>query len=316
VSPGRPLGRSVGGVEWLNYHHFFYFWMVAKEGSIVAASKQLRLAHPTVSGQIHRLEEVLGEKLFAQSGRQLVLTEAGRVAFRYADEIFTLGREFLDTIKGRAGRGRPLRLVVGVADVLPPSLVRRFLEPAFRIGQPVRVVCRADKSVAEFIAELALHRVDVVIADGPAGRTPPIRAFSHLLGECGTTFFAEAKLAAAVRRKFPLSLDGQPFLLPGAPSALRRGLEQWFDGQGIRPMVVAEFDDSALAKDFGRQGMGVFAAPTVIESEVVHDYGVRVVGRAKAVRQQFYALSVERRIRHPAVAAICEAARQEIFAGK
>lgn len=303
-------------MEWLNYHHFFYFWVVAKEGSIVAASKQLRLAHPTISGQIHRLEEVLGEKLFVRSGRRLVLTDAGRVAFRYAEEIFSLGREFLDTLKGRAGHGRPLRLVVGVADVLPPSLVRRFLEPAFRIGQPVRVICRADKSVAEFIAELALHTVDVVIADGPAGRTPPVRAFSHLLGECGTTFFAEAKLAAATRRKFPLSLDGKPFLLPGAPSAVRRALEQWFDGQNVRPRIVAEFDDSALAKDFGRQGMGVFAAPTVIEAEVVHDYGVRVVGRAKTVRQQFYAISVERRIRHPAVAAICEAARQEIFAGK
>ena len=303
-------------VEWLNYHHFYYFWSVAKAGSIVAASRQLRLAHPTISGQIHRLEEVLGEKLFVRRGRDLALTDAGRVAFRYADEIFSLGREFLDTLKGRATQGRPLRLVVGVADVLPPSLVRRFLEPAFRIGQPVRVICRADKSVAEFIAELALHTVDVVIADGPAGRTAPIRAFSHLLGECGTTFFAEAKLAAALRRTFPLSLEGKPFLLPGAPSAVRRALEQWFGAEKIRPRIVAEFDDSALAKDFGRQGMGVFAAPAVIEAEVLHDYGVRVVGRAKAVRQQFYAISIERKIRHPAVAAICEAARQEIFIGK
>lgn len=303
-------------MEWLNYHHFLYFWVVAKEGSIVAASKQLRLAHPTISGQIHRFEEVLGEKLFVHSGRHLVLTDAGRVAFRYADEIFSLGREFLDTIKGRATSSRPLRLVVGVADVIPPSLVRRFLEPAFRTGQPVQVICRADKSVAEFIAELALHTVDVVIADGPAGRTPPIRAFSHLLGECGTTFFAAPKLASATRRKFPLSLDGKPFLLPGAPSAVRRALEQWFGAQDIRPRKVAEFDDSALAKDFGRQGMGIFAAPTVIEAEVLHDYGVRVVGRAEAVRQQFYAISVERKIRHPAVVAVCEAARQEIFAAK
>jgi LysR family transcriptional activator of nhaA len=210
-------------MEWLNYHHLLYFWVVAKEGSIVRASEELRLAHPTISGQIHRLEEVLGEKLFTRRGRHLVLTEAGRVAFRYADEIFSLGREFVDTLKGRAS-GRPLRLVVGVADVLPPSLVRRFLEPAFRLGQAVRVICRADKSVEEFIAELALHRVDVVIADGPAGPGIPIRAFSHLLGECGTTFFAAAKLAASTRRKFPRSLDGTPFLLPGAPSAVRRAL--------------------------------------------------------------------------------------------
>ncbi|XXY44935.1 transcriptional activator NhaR [Sorangium sp. So ce269] len=301
-------------MEWLNYHHLLYFWVVAKEGSIVRASAELHLAHPTISGQIHRLEEVLGEKLFARRGRHLVLTEAGHVAFRYADEIFSLGREFVDTLKGRAS-GRPLRLVVGVADVLPPSLVRRFLEPAFRLDQPVQVICRADKSVQEFVAELALHRVDVVIADGPAGSGIPVRAFSRLLGECGTTFFAAPKLAASLRRKFPHSMDKAPFLLPGAPSMVRRALEQWFDSQEIRPTIVAEFDDSALAKDFGKEGMGVFAAPTVIEAEVLHQYRVRVVGRSEAVRQQFYAISVERKIKHPAVVAICEAARQNIFAG-
>jgi len=300
-------------MEWLNYHHLLYFWMVAKEGSIVRASAELRLAHPTISGQIHRLEEVLGEKLFTRRGRQLVLTEAGRIAFRYADEIFSLGREFVDTLKGRAS-GRPLRLVVGVADVLPPSLVRRFLEPAFHLGHAVRVVCRADKSVEEFIAELALHSVDVVIADGPAGAGIPVRAFSHLLGECGTTFLAAPNLAASIRRNFPRSLDGTPFLLPGAPSAVRRSLEQWFNSQDIQPRIVAEFDDSALAKDFGREGMGVFAAPTVIEAEVRREYRVGLVGRSEAVRQQFYAISVERKIKHPAVAAVCEAARKDIFA--
>jgi LysR family transcriptional activator of nhaA len=244
-----------------------------------------------------------------------VLTEAGQVAFRYADEIFSLGREFLDTLRGRAS-GRPVRLVVGVADVLPPSLVRRFLEPAFRLGRSVQVICRADKSVDEFVAELALHRVDVVIADGPAGSGIPIRAFSHLLGECGTTFFAAPKLAVATRRRFPRSLDGIPFLLPGAPSAVRRALEQWFDSQDLRPRTVAECDDSALVKDFGKEGMGVFAAPTVIEAEVLRQYRVGVVGRADAVRQHFYAISVERKIKHPAVVAIHEAARQEIFAGR
>ena len=301
-------------MEWLNYHHLLYFWVVAKEGSIVRASEQLRLAHPTISGQIHRLEENLGEKLFARRGRHLVLTEVGRVAFRYADEIFSLGREFIDTLKGRAS-GKPLRLIVGVADVLPPSLVRRFLDPAFRLDHAVQIVCRADKSVEDFIAELALHRVDVVIADGPAGPGIPIRAFNHLLGECGTTFFAAARLAASTRRKFPRSLDGTPFLLPGAPSAVRRALEQWFNAQDIHPRVVGEFDDSALAKDFGREGMGVFAAPTVIEAEVREQYRVRVVGRSEAVRQQFYAISVERKIRHPAVAAVCEAARRDLFVG-
>ena len=299
-------------MEWLNYHHLQYFWVVAREGSIVRASEELRLAHPTISGQIHKLEEVLGEKLFARRGRNLVLTEPGRVAFRYADEIFSLGREFVDTLKGRAS-GHPLRLVVGVADVLPASLVRRFLEPAFRLGQAVRVVCRADKSVEEFVAELALHRVDVVIADGPAGSGVPVRAFSHKLGECGTSFFAAPKLAASMRRRFPSSLDAVPFLLPGAPSTVRRSLEQWFIAQDVRPTIVAEFDDSALAKSFGMAGMGVFAAPTVIEREVLHQYAVRVVGRSDAVRQQFYALSVERKIKHPAVVAICKSAREDIF---
>jgi LysR family transcriptional activator of nhaA len=302
-------------VEWLNYHHLLYFWVVAKHGSIVRASAELRLAHPTISGQIHRLEEVLGEKLFARRGRHLVLTEAGRVAFRYADEIFSLGQEFIETLKGRSS-GKPMRLVVGVADVLPPSLVRRFLEPAFRLATPVRIVCRADKSVEEFVAEMALHRVDMVLADGPPAPGIALRAFSHFLGECGTTFFATPKLAAKLRRNFPASLDDNPFLLPGAPSTVRRALEQWFDTEDIRPKIVAECDDSALAKDFGEEGMGVFAAPSVIETEVLHHYRVRVVGRSEKVRQQFYAISGERKIKHPAVVAISEAARQDIFARK
>jgi LysR family transcriptional activator of nhaA len=300
-------------VQWLNYHHFLYFYIVAKEGSIVAASKQLLLAHPTISGQIHRFEEVIGEKLFVHSGRNLVLTDAGRVAFRYAEEIFSLGSEFLDTMQGRGTLHRPLRLVVGIADVLPASLVRQFLEPAFNLKQPVRVVCRADKSVAEFVAELALHTVDVVIADTPAATSGPIQAYSHLLGECGTTFFAQPKLATRLRRKFPLSLEGAPVLLPGAPSALRGELDGWFRELDVHPQVVGEFDDSALAKDLGRQGMGIFAAPSVIEQEVMHDYKVRVVGRAEKLRQQFYAISVERKVGHPAVAAICDSARRELF---
>ena len=299
-------------MEWLNYHHLQYFWAVAKEGSIARASEVLRLAHPTISGQIHKLEEVLGEKLFVRRGRNLVLTESGRLAFRYADEIFSLGREFVDTLKGRAS-GHPIRLVVGVADVLPASLVRRFLEPAFHLGQPVRVICRADKSVEEFVAELALHRVDVVLADGPAGSGVPVRAFSHPLGECGTSFFAAPKLASSIKRRFPRCLDGVPFLLPGAPSTVRRSLEQWLISKDVHPAMVAEFDDSALTKAFGMAGLGVFAAPTVIESEVLQQYAVRVIGRSEEVRQQFYALSVARRIKHPAVVAISKSAREDIF---
>lgn len=298
---------------WLNYHHLFYFWTVAREGSIAQASKTLRLAPPTISGQIRRLEEVLGEKLFARRGRNLVLTESGTLAFRYANEIFALGREFVNTLKGHSS-GRPLRLVVGVAAVLPPSLVRRFLAPAFRLGETVRLVCRTSKSIEELVAELVLHRVDVVIADGPAEPGLPVRAYSHLLGECGTSFFARGKLAALARRRFPRSLDQTPFLLPGTPSAVRYALERWFDAEHLRPRIVAEFDDAALAKDFGEEELGVFSAPTVIEPEVRRHYRVHVVGRSEKVRQQFYAISIERKIRHPAVAAICEQARQDIFA--
>ncbi len=298
-------------VEWLNYHHFLYFWVVAKEGSITRASKELRLAHPTISGQIHRLEEVLGEKLFAREGRKLALTDAGRLAFRYADEIFSLGQEFLDSVKGRAG-GEQMRLVVGVSDVLAKSIVHRILEPAFHLQENVRVICR-ESSTAAFMGELAMHTVDVVLADAPAGPGTPVRAFSHPLGECGSAFFAAPSLARSCRRKFPRSLDDAPFLLPGGDSTFRRALNDWFDSQGIRPKVVAELDDAALAKIFGEAGLGVFAAPDVAEKEIQRRYHVQLVGRAKDLRQRFFAISVERKIRHPAVAAICEIARKHIF---
>lgn len=302
-------------MDWLNYHHFLYFWVVAKEGTIVKAGEKLLLAHPTISGQIHRLERSLGVKLFTRRGRRLILTEAGQVAYRYADEIFSLGSEFVDTIKGRAS-GKPLRLVVGVADVLPPSLVRRFLEPAFRLGKDILVVCRADKSIDEFLAELALHRIDVVISDGPVGSVVAVRAFSHLLGECDTTFLATAALAKKLRWQFPRSLEGAPFLLPGPTSAVRRALDEWFEASGIKPKVVAECDDSALTKDLGRAAMGVFVIPSVIEAEVKRQYEVEIVGRTNGVSQQFYAISGERKVKHPAVVAILEAARHVIFGAK
>lgn len=302
----------LSNMDWLNYHHFLYFWVVAKEGTIVKASEKLRLAHPTISGQIHRLEKSLGEKLFARRGRRLVLTEAGQVAFRYAEEIFTLGREFVDALKGRA-TSKAVRLIVGTADVLPPSLIRRFLEPAFKLGKDIQIVCRADKTVDEFLAELALHRIDVVISDAPAGVDVAVRAFSHLLGECGTTFFAAPELAGKLRAKFPQSLDGAPFLMPGESSAVRRALEEWFNANSITPRVVAECDDSALIKDFGCSGLGVFSAPTVIDAEVKRLYRAVVIGRVPDIRQQFYAISAERKIKHPAVAAIRIAAQLAVF---
>ncbi len=300
-------------MEWLNYQHLLYFWVVAKEGSIAGASKELRLAHPTISVQIHALEEVLGAKLFERQGRGLVLTEFGRVAFRYAEEIFSLGREFLDTAKGRPS-GRPLRLVVGASDSLPKSIVYRILEPAFRLDEQVRVIVREDRSAEAFMGELAMHAVDVVLSDAPAAPGTSVRAFSHPLGECGTTFFAAPELAKTCRRQFPHSLDGVRFLMPSTNSTLRRALEEWFNALDIRPNVVAEIEDLALAKVVGEAGFGVFAAPDVIEKDILKRYEVQVVGRVEALRQRFYAISLERKIRHPAVVAISEKARNEIFA--
>ena len=303
----------IASMEWLNYHHLLYFWVVAKEGSIVRASEKLRLAHPTISGQIHRLEEVLGVKLFSRKGRNLVLTETGRVALRYADQIFSLGLEFLDTVKGRASEHQ-MRLVVGVSDVLAKSIVHRILEPVFRLKERVHVICRENRSTDAFMGDLAVHAVDVILSDAPAGPGTPLRTFSHPLGECGSSFFAAPKLAKSCRRGFPGSLDGVPFLLPGSDSTFRRALNEWFDSQDIRPKVTAELDDAALVKILGEAALGVFAAPDVIEKEIRQRYRVQLVGRTKEIRQRFYAISVERKIRHPAVLAICEVARKHIFA--
>jgi LysR family transcriptional activator of nhaA len=299
-------------MEWLNYHHLLYFWMVAKHGSITRASSELRLAHPTISGQIHRLEEALGAKLFVRSGRNLVLTDSGRVAFRYADEIFALGQEFQDTLKGRS-TGKPTKLVVGVSDVIAKSIVHRILEPAFQLRDKVHVVCREARSPDAFMAELAVHAIDVVLADAPVGPGTPVRTFNHPLGECGSSFFASPQLARRYRNGFPGSLDGVPMLLPSSNSTFRRALDQWFQSHDIRPEIVAELDDLALASVLGEKALGVLAAPDVIAKELGKRYALQLVGRAKDIRQRFFAISVERKIRHPAVAAICEIAREKIF---
>lgn len=301
-------------MEWLNYHHLLYFWVVARERSIARASKELGLAESTISGQIRRLEEVLDEKLFTRSGRHLVLSDVGGVAYRYADEIFSLGRELMETLKGRAGVSKPLRLTVGIADVLPKTLVSRLLEPAFDLGVPLRLVCREDKTVEEFIGELAVHAIDLVLADEPAPPGIRVKAFSHRLGECGTTVFGAPALARRRRKTFPRSLADAPFLLPSPRSALRRALDQWMYTHEIRPRVVAELDDSALSNALGSERKGLFVGPSLMESEIRRQYGVEVVGRLPDVRQHLYAISVERRLTHPAVVAICETAREDLFA--
>jgi LysR family transcriptional activator of nhaA len=257
------------------------------------------------------LEHALGEALFVRSGRRLVLTETGRVVFRYATEIFALGGELKDAVEGKVV-GRPQSVVVGVADVVPKLVARRLLEPALRQVDPVRLVCREDKP-ERLIAELALHNLDVVLSDSPVGPSIRVRAFSHLLGECGVVFFAKPELASELEPRFPASLDGAPMLLPTENTALRRSLDQFFAARRVRPKIVGEFDDSALLKVCGQAGMGIFPAPSVIAEEVERQYQVRPVGRTDQVRERFYAISIERKLKHPAVVAISEEARRRVF---
>ena len=297
-------------MESLNYHHLRYFWAAAREGGVTRASQRLHISQPAVSAQIRELEQALGEKLFTRSGRTLVLTEAGRVVYRYADEIFGLGAELMETLKGRP-TGRPMRLVVGIANVIPKLVAYRVLEPAFRLPEGVHVECLEDRP-DRLLAELATHRLDLVLTDAPAGPSVRVRAYSHLLGECGVSIFGTAHLAQSRRRGFPHSLDGAPFLLPTADSTLRRSLDQWFEAQGVRPEIVGQFEDSALLKVLGQSGVGLFAVPSAIDAEVRGHYGVRLVGRIE-IRERFYAITVERKLKHPAVVAISEAAGREIF---
>ena len=297
-------------MESLNYHHLRYFWAAAREGGVTRASEKLHISQPAVSAQIRDLEQALGEKLFTRSGRSIALTETGRVVYRYAEEIFGLGGELMETLKGRP-TGRSARLAVGIANVIPKLIAHRLLEPAFKLPEPVRVQCLEDKP-ERLLAELAIHALDVVLTDAPLGTAVKVKAYSHLLGECGVSIVGAAPLARTHRRAFPSSLDGAPFLLPTADSTLRRLLDHWFEVQGIRPHIVGEFDDSALLKVFGQSGAGLFAVPSAIEADVQRQYGVRLVGRIEA-RERFYAITVERKIKHPAVVAITGAARSEIF---
>jgi len=298
-------------MEWLNYHHLLYFWTVVKEGGVAQAAKALRLAPPTISGQVRDLEESLELTLFDRVGRKLQVTDDGRVVFRYADEIFNLGRELLDTVKGRP-TGRPLRLHVGISDVLPKLVCHDLLMPALRLPEPVQIVCHGDKT-ERLLAELAVQGLDLVLSDVPVGGNIKVRAFNHLLGECGLTFFATPDLARKYRRGFPHSLDGAPLLVPTEHSLVRRSLDHWLESIDVRPHLVAEFDDSGLLKSFGQGGEGIFGVPSVVEAGVRKQYGVQVVGRTEEVVERFYAITVERRIKHPAAVAISESAKQNLF---
>lgn len=301
-------------MKWLNYHHFLYFWMVVREGGIQPAAKRLRLTHPTISAQIRQFEESLGEDLFDRTQRKLQLTETGRMAYQYAEEIFGLGQEFLNAVEHRPS-DRPVRLVVGTTGAIPKTVVRRLLAPALELDERIRLVCREDEH-DRLLGLLAVHELDVVLSDVPLSPTSGVKAFNHLLGECGTTFFASAPLKAKLSGRFPRCLDGAPFLAPLPTTSLGRALTQWLETEELRPQIVAEVQDSALIKAFGRDGLGVFCLPSVVEEEVRKRYGGRVLGRTDQIRERFYAISPERRVNNPAVAAICETARERIFTGR
>jgi LysR family transcriptional activator of nhaA len=297
-------------MEWLNYHHLLYFWVVSREGGLAQASDELGLAPSTISGQIRLFEKRLGHRLFTKSGRRLVLTESGRMVYRYAEEIFSLGREMQDTLRDRP-IGRPLCVTVGVADVVPKLVAQRLLEPALQPAGRVRLVCREGKP-DRLLADLALHELDMVLTDSPAGPGGRIRAFSHLLGSSGISFFGSKDALARATGPFPSLLNTAPLLLPTGNTVLRRSLEQWFETAGVRPLVIGEFEDSALLSVFGQRGAGLFPAPTAIAREVERQYHVCRLGDVPDVQERFYAVTVERRIKHPVVVAVCEQAERAL----
>nr|WP_320132139.1 LysR family transcriptional regulator [uncultured Holophaga sp.] len=289
-------------MEWLNYHHLFYFWTIAREGSVTGAARLLRLSQSALSTQIRQLEENLGEKLFERRGRGLVLTEAGRVALRYAEDIFKLGQEFQNELKGRPS-GRPLQLRVGISDVLPKLMVHQLLRPVLEGAEPIRLLCR-ESGMPTLFKALFEHEVDLVLSDSPYVPLGGPRAFNRLLTECGLALFAAPALMERHPGPFPRCLDGAPVLLQAEGTALRTGLDRWFQEQGLVPVLAGEFEDSALLKAFGAAGEGFFAVPEAISDAVVRRYQVERVGQVEAVRFQVHGITAERRVSHPGLAAI------------
>lgn len=298
-------------MDQLNYHHLLYFHTVAREGSVSRAGERLHLAQPTISTQIRALERSLGHRLFARRGRGLVLTEMGREVYRLADEIFSIGREVIDLVSGRPV-GRPPRLVIGAADLLPKLVVHRLISPALQLPEAVRLLC-VEGRTNELLARLAVHELDVVLADTPIPPSAGVAAFNHRLGECPTAILGHPRLAARYRRGFPASLDAAPMLLPTPDSMLRRSFDQYLDSSGIRPLIVGEFEDMALMKTFGETGMGLFPVPDIVRAEVERQFSVRTLGILDQVRESFYVISMERKVKHPAVLAITQAARDRFL---
>lgn len=295
----------------INLKHLRYFWSVASYGSITKASEALFLTPQTISGQLRDLEESIGEKLFEREGRNLVLSETGRLVFSYADEMFQLGLELQDVLDGQTP-GTSVTVKVGVAMIVPKLLAYRVLEPILQMGESINLICH-EAPLVDLLADLSVHKLDAVLSDSPINPSLNIRAYNHSLGECGTTFFATPKQAKILQQDFPKNLHGFPFLMPSRGSSLRRSLENWFDQKGIKPRVVAEFEDRALMKAFGERGTGVFTSPQSMEKDVLDKYGVEVIGRSEEIKESFYVISPERRIKNPAVTAITEAARTKLF---
>lgn len=295
----------------LNYHHLQYFWTVAREGSVSRAARRLGLSQPAVSAQIRTLEQSLGERLFLRKGRGIALTEFGHLVNGYADQIFAVGRELSDAVRDRPTE-RPLRLLVGVAHGMPKLVVHHLLEPALRLSRPVRLIVRDDRH-ERLLADLVIDQLDLVLADAPASPASHAKVFNHPLGEGGVTIFGAPSLIATHKARFPTNLDGAPFLLPSEGTTLRRSLEDWFQRHEIRPRIVGEIADTTVLREFGRSGSGFFPALAIVAEEVSRVHGVKAVGQADGLRERFYAISLERRLKHPAVLAIIEHARKGLF---
>ena len=299
----------------MNFKRLGYFWHVAKAGGVACASEQVHLTPQTLSGQIGLLEAQLGTPLFTKKGRNLELTDASRLAFGDAQEIFDLGSELEESLRNYPARGRLIEFRIGVADAVSKTIAYRLIEPATRLPTPVRIVCREWK-LDSLLAELAAHRLDLVIAGAPIPAAARVRAFNHWLGDSGVSFFATTTLRKTLKGAFPACLDGAPMLIPGEDAALNIRLQRWLDAKKLRPRVVGEFDDSALMKAFGQRGKGVFIGPTVLESEIETQYRVKTLGRTRDIFEEFYTISVERRVTHPCVIAINESARDGLFRTK
>lgn len=297
----------------MNYRHLRYFWMVARTGGVAAAARSLHLTPQTLSGQIHQLEEALGRQLLRPAGRRVELTEDGRTAFRLADAIFSLGGELEDRFKGGRGLEAVVDFRVGVTEAVPKTVAYRLLAPAGRLDTPVRITNRSGP-FDELLADLAAHRVDLVLADAPMPASTSVRAFNHRLGRCGVSFFAAPALLGRRRRRFPAMLNDLPLLVPGPHTSVSTHLKRWLEVRELCPTIAGVFDDSALMKAFGEGGQGVFIAPTAIERDVVKRYGVRCIGRTDEITEEFFAISVERRIKHPCVAVVTETARSAFLA--